>query len=300
MPLALGLTCQMVVGIAAGVVLCIVLLILELLNLVTPIVASGSGADQEVVEKTAEFSFIASGVENPNLVLMILLFATLSVVLLGMKWYKKYKTEQEFGLKELWDWKLSVSLLSLGVSLQLLLALCLNAVYQLLPQTLTQEYAELMGTLEGSKVLVILLTVILAPLGEEFLFRGVTMKKAEALMPFLYANVFQAVMFGVYHLNLIQGCYAFVMGMIFGYVARYFHSIWASVLLHACINAAAILLGELPAAVTETLYGIAGMAVTGILLLFMAMKCFPMAKKQRQTEKTEEIENFSDNSFDER
>jgi membrane protease YdiL (CAAX protease family) len=182
--------------------------------------------------------------------------------------------------------------------------MCLNAVYPILPQSLTDQYNELMETLLGGNVwLSLFVTVILAPLAEEFLFRGITLKKAQKIMPFMAANILQAVLFGVYHMNLVQGVYAFVLGMILGYTAEYFHSIWAAILLHACVNGSAEVLSLLPAAVTETWIGVGCVALAGVILLFVAAKLYPKAKKEPVTvsEHIENTENelFSENSFDE-
>jgi len=185
----------------------------------------------------------------------------------------------------------------LGLSLQLIISMCLNAVYPILPADLIEQYSELMEQLIGGNVwLSLFVTVILAPLAEELLFRGVTMKKAQKLMPFLAANALQALLFGIYHLNWIQGTYAFVLGMILGFTAEYFHSIWAAILLHAFVNGSAEVLSRIPEEFTETYVGVAVLAAIGIALLFVAAKLYPKAKKEPVTEN---VEMFSENSFDE-
>jgi membrane protease YdiL (CAAX protease family) len=117
------------------------------------------------------------------------------------------------------------------------------------------------------------------------------------------ANILQAVLFGIYHMNLIQGVYAFVLGIILGFTAEYFHSIWAAILLHACVNGSAEVLSLLPAALTETWIGVAGVALVGVILLFVAAKLYPGAKREpvmvTEPENIAENEMFSENSFDE-
>lgn len=83
----------------------------------------------------------------------------------------------------------------------------------------------------------ILATVILAPIGEEIIFRGVTLRLAEnAGLKFWIANIIQAVLFGIAHLNVVQGIYAFAMGLIIGYIYKKYNSLYVSILLHALIN----------------------------------------------------------------
>ena len=157
--------------------------------------------------------------------------------------------------------------------------------------------------LGGNVWLSLFVTVILAPLAEELLFRGITLKKAQKIMPFMAANILQAVLFGIYHMNLIQGVYAFVLGLILGFTAEYFHSIWAAILLHACVNGSAEVLSLLPAELTETWLGVGCVALLGVVLLFVAAKLYPGAKKEpvpvAVPENNTENEMFSENSFDE-
>ena len=46
-------------------------------------------------------------------------------------------------------------------------------------------------------------TVLIAPISEELIFRGVTLKYASRAMPFFMANIFQSVLFGyLYHIAI--------------------------------------------------------------------------------------------------
>ena len=79
--------------------------------------------------------------------------------------------------------------------------------------------------------------VILPPLVEETVFRGLILhylKKGGAR--FWAANLIQAVLFGIYHGNLIQGIYAFCIGVLLGYLAERYGSLIIPVLVHALFN----------------------------------------------------------------
>lgn len=56
-------------------------------------------------------------------------------------------------------------------------------------------------------------------------------------MPFIGANILQAILFGLAHMNIIQGFYAFGLGLLFGYVAYRYKTIVASIILHMLYNA---------------------------------------------------------------
>lgn len=80
-------------------------------------------------------------------------------------------------------------------------------------------------------------SLVLAPLGEELIFRGLTfryLKKAGAC--FWAANTVQAVLFGAAHFNWIQGIYAFILGVVLGCLYRRFKSLLAPMLFHMFFN----------------------------------------------------------------
>ena len=78
--------------------------------------------------------------------------------------------------------------------------------------------------------------VVMAPLAEELLMRGLCLKILERSFPFWAANFLQALFFGLYHMNLIQGCYAFLMGLILGRLVKKYGTLKASMLCHFIIN----------------------------------------------------------------
>lgn len=84
--------------------------------------------------------------------------------------------------------------------------------------------------------LLILYAVLLGPIEEELTFRGVIFSSARKAMPFWAANIFQALLFGIFHMNLIQGIYAFFIGLFLGYIAGRGGSIYFSIFLHILFN----------------------------------------------------------------
>lgn len=104
---------------------------------------------------------------------------------------------------------------------------------------LLEEYTELLestGLSDNIPLLMIIYAVVLAPVGEELIFRGVTLRAARKAMPFWLANILQALLFGIFHMNIMQGLYTFVFGLILGYVCVKGGSIYYSILLHLLYN----------------------------------------------------------------
>lgn len=99
-------------------------------------------------------------------------------------------------------------------------------------------YEELMKSVGFGNVtlLLALYSILIAPISEELIFRGVTMKYALKVLPFAAANVLQAFLFGLFHANIIQGTYAFVVGLFCGYVCYKGGSLYLSILFHMLFN----------------------------------------------------------------
>lgn len=124
---------------------------------------------------------------------------------------------------------------------------------EVIPERIMQDYIDLMETAGfGESILPTLTSVLIAPFGEELIFRGVTYHYASRLTEglqsrrkaFYIANTIQALAFGIFHGNLVQGTYAFLLGLVLGYLRERFGSIWASILAHMLINGISSFLWE--------------------------------------------------------
>lgn len=119
---------------------------------------------------------------------------------------------------------------------------------------------------------------ILAPITEEILFRGVIQR---TMLPFgkKFAIFVSSFTFGLFHGNLIQTPYAFVVGLVLGYVAAEYNILWAMV-LHMINNLLLgdvlyRLLGSLPDETTNLI-------VWGIILAFTVAAVILMIKRRKE------------------
>jgi len=95
----------------------------------------------------------------------------------------------------------------------------------------------------ANPVLVILQTVILAPLSEELLFRGIVFKRLQGYFDnFWLPAIVSSAIFGLYHLNLAQGIFAFLFGMLLCAVYDKLKNLWAPVIIHAGGNLISVVL----------------------------------------------------------
>ena len=134
----------------------------------------------------------------------------------------------------------------LALGCQLFVSGVLSILTEYFPKVFDEYGDTISSILSGSPIVVVIVTVIIAPITEELIFRGVTLHMANRHIPFLAANVLQAVLFGIYHGNLVQGIYAAGLGFILGLIYQKFRTIYASILLHMMVNASAFFIMLLP------------------------------------------------------
>lgn len=109
------------------------------------------------------------------------------------------------------------------------------------------NYSEVSKNVMSSNIpLQIVALIILGPLMEELMFRGLIYNRIKILSDSVIAAYISSIIFGVYHMNLVQGLYTFVLGVLLSYVYERFSTLWASYLLHAGANAMAVIVNYLP------------------------------------------------------
>ncbi len=89
----------------------------------------------------------------------------------------------------------------------------------------------------------IVFTALLPPLMEELLFRKILFNRLRALGD-TSAVLLSALAFSLFHTNLYQALYAFVVGMIFGVIVLLTGSIRDTILLHMCINGSSVMMAQ--------------------------------------------------------
>lgn len=90
-----------------------------------------------------------------------------------------------------------------------------------------------------------LYSVILIPVVEEVIFRRIVFCVLRKWVGFSWAMLVSAVLFGVYHGNLVQFVYAGFCGMLLAYLYEKYDTILAPILSHMAMNAVAVILTHL-------------------------------------------------------
>ena len=133
----------------------------------------------------------------------------------------------------------------------------------LLPAVWMTDYNDHMELLLSDGLIPALSIAVAAPLTEELMFRGVIQPRLERAMPVWAAVVVQAVLFGVTHGTPIQMVYAFLLGLVFGFLRSRTGSILPGFAAHAAFNAMNDPLGLFGDA-AESGYALAVMAAVSI------------------------------------
>lgn len=133
-------------------------------------------------------------------------------------------------------------LILMGIVLNFALTLVLSSVSTFLPKWMNEESQQTQEIYNGGGILVYILGgVILAPIVEEFLMRGLMAKRFSRGMPEWLAVLVAAVIFGCLHSALVQKVYAGLLGVLLGFVFFRENSLFASVALHFGFNLASLL-----------------------------------------------------------
>ncbi len=207
----------------------------------------GLGNDVEfITQRTQEML----GVVTPIVAFVSHLFT----VVIGCIWvYHVFGKNKPGNPVKAFSWMTLGVLALCAVGLQYSCSNALNVV-DIINPALMEKYNQMMEAagLTSMNPFSIIAAVCLAPFGEELLFRGVTFRLAKnAGLRFWAANILQAACFGIAHMNVVQGIYAFFMGILLGYIYEKYNSLYVPILLHAFFN----LLGTVGGSVLELIFG---------------------------------------------
>ena len=228
------------------------------------------------------------GAALDNAILMLGVAAQLVVIAVFLPWWRRMRPASFVARREAVATsgvsfaKSLALLLMIGVSAQFFVGGILEIVELLFPEAMA-EYSELIeDTSVGVFAIVSALSIaVLAPINEEIVCRGVMFEYAmRAMSPgwnatdgaryravsaraFWIANTLQALAFGVLHMNLIQGGYAFVLGAVLGWVFWRTGKLRYPIILHFAMNASSYLV--------EPLYPLLSAVPTGLVIVFAAV-----------------------------
>ena len=109
--------------------------------------------------------------------------------------------------------------------------------------------------------------LVFYPIGEELLLRGLILQFLKKKTK--YANLIQAVIFGILHLNPIKFIYTTISGIFFGNVRLKPNPIWWIILLHSTFNLVSIFLYKPFIIIVEKILYLQNMPIITLIIVFI-------------------------------
>ncbi len=167
-----------------------------------------------------------------------MIYAVFALILFGFWYRKKIAADQELiPISSAFNIQIISSLLILAVGLQYVVQYLMSFIGAIRPDWM-QSYADLSESagLGSMSPLMLAYACIIAPVSEELIFRGVIFGHAKKTFSVVSAVCLQAVLFGIFHMNMIQGIYAAFLGLFLGYLCEAGGTIAVPMLFHSFFN----------------------------------------------------------------
>lgn len=99
-------------------------------------------------------------------------------------------------------------------------------------------YSEVANQLSTTResIIQLIITIVLIPIYEEIFYRGIIFGYLRKNFNIVLAILFQSLIFGLMHLNLVQGIYTFILGIVLALVYIYTDSILGNITIHIIFN----------------------------------------------------------------
>lgn len=190
-------------------------------------------------------------IENPTLFILILSqIIKLILVFIFLKFRSK-KYHKQYGLTYIKNKSLDsdfykIIIIAFGVSgfgnvlLSVFLKIFENNDYI---NTTLETLENILNYNSISEYLVLFTSVvIIAPILEELLFRGILFSETKKYLNVAAVIVINGLCFAIYHMNIIQGINTFFMGMVLSYVYYYRRNIKEAIAIHMVNNLIAMMM----------------------------------------------------------
>lgn len=171
-----------------------------------------------------------------NVFLLISSILTVLILFLIYKIRKK-NCKEELQIKKTNSFNICFAII-LGISCWLFNSGVLSLIDEAGLFTSQFDYMEnMLAPLSSGSIIISIIAVgIVAPFAEEFLFRGVIYNTLSKKISIKWTIIIQAILFGVFHFNLVQGAYATLLGLVFGYITYKTKSLWPAIIVHMVNN----------------------------------------------------------------
>ncbi|MFR3072537.1 MAG: lysostaphin resistance A-like protein [Paeniclostridium sp.] len=164
-----------------------------------------------------------------------------------------------------------INIILFGIGCSVVLLILTGTLSRIFP-----EYESVANELQlaSNSWISLIITIFLAPICEEILFRYVIFGYLKERYSLIIAIIGQALAFGLAHGNIVQGIYTFIVGIALALIYIYSGSLVGSIVLHITFNMCGTLIPELGAINPMMLYMV---IILGIVCLVISI--FRILKK---------------------
>ena len=172
------------------------------------------------------------------------------IVIFGLWYYlssvKKDKANgtYESGFKKVADVKTLIFIVLLTFATYFLVLFISTTVNTLVP-SFGESFGNMMNLAMGTDILGYLSVMLLAPIAEEFAFRGVLLKNSKRSFGFIGCLILNAIVFSVIHANPLQSIYVIPMGLMLAYLAYRYNSVVPSMIAHTINNSFSVIVSRI-------------------------------------------------------
>lgn len=172
---------------------------------------------------------LARFLENYGIIILALSFLFFFPI-----FYKKYHKEVLFSKKKM-EFLDFIFLFLLGFSFGLIYNCILLNIHQLFP------LPNLFGDTNTNLLLACFGTIIVGPILEEYLFRGIVYHRLQKFFSIMKSLLLTGVVFALFHQNVFQIIYAFIFNFILIFAYEKFNDIKAPIIVHMGGNLVSVL-----------------------------------------------------------
>ncbi len=192
---------------------------------------------------------IAEAAYSPLSIQLATFVAEILAILLGLLWYNLVYTKNDTSeYKKLIRTKVFKPITFVYVTL---LAIGFYGVDALLSQLVTiispqagENFENMMDiSLDLSSPMSWISVVILAPIAEELMFRGIIIRWIKEYVSMWGVIAISAIMFGIMHMNVMQSIYVLPLACALGFAAYKYESVLPAIGIHMLNNLIAMLMG---------------------------------------------------------
>ncbi|MBQ8923986.1 MAG: CPBP family intramembrane metalloprotease [Lachnospiraceae bacterium] len=247
---------------------------------------------------TIEYILSKDYTQPMNMAALSFIQYAMYILIFGIWYYKTKKPSIKEGFFSIIKPPVIIPLIIAGMAAQVLVDSILALIRPIF-ETSFNEYDKLISNVTGASAswLMYLSVFLLAPIAEEILFRGLILSYGKKCMPIYAAVILQAFLFGLYHGNIIQGTYAFILGTLLGYIASKTGTLFAGICFHIALNTS---IAFVPAVLFESDFSciISGAISFIILIIGIVVMNYMYKKKADKVNQADYAISKEDNTED--